>query len=91
MTSVNVAYCQVESTLERLLTTEAVKKRGMPSLGDLLSLPLFRDLTFSVISAPHFKLPKTLAARLLQCRDSQEKRLRADSKAVCLCLLPQRC
>ncbi|CAG0897351.1 unnamed protein product [Darwinula stevensoni] len=72
----------IKSTLERLLTTEAVKKRGMPSLGDLLSLPLFRDLTFSVISVPRLKLPKSLAARLLQCQDSQEKRLCADGKAV---------
>ncbi|GFO45019.1 mitochondrial ribonuclease p protein 1 homolog, partial [Plakobranchus ocellatus] len=73
---------QIRSVLESILTTEACKN-GLPSVADLLSHPLFCDVSFPPLSnKPTLKIPSKLKEFVKAAKEEVESRLKNDQKLL---------
>ncbi|KAH9512832.1 hypothetical protein Btru_036707 [Bulinus truncatus] len=73
---------QIRSVLESILTTEACKN-GLPSIVNLLSHPLFSDVTLpSQLNKPVLKIPSKLKEFVKSSKEEIESRLKSDQKLL---------
>ncbi|CAL1544540.1 unnamed protein product [Lymnaea stagnalis] len=73
---------QIRSVLESILTTEACKN-GLPSVTDLLSHPLFSDVSLPPqVSKPVLKIPSKLKEFVKSSKEEIESRLKSDQKLL---------
>ncbi|KAM9325794.1 PX domain-containing protein kinase-like protein isoform 2-T2 [Gastrophryne carolinensis] len=71
----------VVSVLESILSCEACKS-GMPSLSQLLQMPLFSDVTLLNTEKPQFKIPTKLKEALKTAKECVERRLVEEQKLI---------
>ncbi|XP_030061221.1 LOW QUALITY PROTEIN: PX domain-containing protein kinase-like protein [Microcaecilia unicolor] len=71
----------VVSVLESILSSEA-SKMGMPTVSELLQMPLFSDVILTNSEKPHFKIPTKLKEALKTVKESIEKRLIEEQKLI---------
>lgn len=71
----------VVSVLESILSCEACKS-GMPSVSQLLQMPLFSDVTLMSTEKPQFKIPTKLKEALKTAKECMEKRLVEEQKLI---------
>lgn len=71
----------VVSVLESVLSCEACKS-GMPSVSQLLQMPLFSDVTLVNTEKPQFKIPTKLKEALKTAKECMEKRLVEEQKLM---------
>ncbi|KAM5147811.1 PX domain-containing protein kinase-like protein [Mantella aurantiaca] len=71
----------VVSVLESILSCEACKS-GMPSVSQLLQMPLFSDVTLMNAEKPQFKIPTKLKEALKTAKECMEKRLVEEQKLI---------
>ncbi|XP_029456822.1 PX domain-containing protein kinase-like protein isoform X3 [Rhinatrema bivittatum] len=71
----------VVSVLESTLSNEA-SKTGMPSISQLLQMPLFSDVILTNSEKPHFKVPTKLKEALKTVKECIEKRLIEEQKLI---------
>ncbi|XP_012938998.1 PX domain-containing protein kinase-like protein isoform X2 [Aplysia californica] len=73
---------QIRSVLESILTTEACKN-GLPSVADLLSHPLFCDVSLPPpVAKPVLKIPSKLKEFVKSAKEEIESRLKSDQKLL---------
>lgn len=73
---------QIRSVLESILTTEACKN-SLPSVDDLLSHPLFSDVSFPPLSnKPVLKFPSKLKEFVRAAKEEVETRIKSDQKLL---------
>lgn len=72
---------QIRSVLESILTSEACKN-GIPTVSDLLSHPLFSDVTLPMMDKPSLKIPSKLKEFIKTAKDEMEKRLHDEQKVL---------
>ncbi|XP_059167032.1 PX domain-containing protein kinase-like protein isoform X2 [Physella acuta] len=73
---------QIRSVLESILTSEACKN-GLPSVTDLLSHPLFSDVSFPpFVNKPVLKIPSKLKEIVRAAKEEIESRLKSDQKLL---------
>ncbi|XP_071155726.1 PX domain-containing protein kinase-like protein isoform X1 [Mytilus edulis] len=72
---------QIRSVLESILTSEACKN-GLPTVADLLSHPLFSDITLPLMDKPILKIPSKLKEFIRTAKDDVEKRLHDEQKVI---------
>ncbi|RUS82137.1 hypothetical protein EGW08_010111 [Elysia chlorotica] len=73
---------QIRSVLESILTTEACKN-SLPSVEDLLSHPLFSDVSFPPLSSkPVLKFPSKLKEFVRAAKEEVESRIKSDQKLI---------
>ncbi|XP_021343288.1 PX domain-containing protein kinase-like protein isoform X2 [Mizuhopecten yessoensis] len=70
---------QLRSALESILTTEACKN-GLPTVPDLLSHPLFSDVTLPATDKPVLKIPSKLKEAIRLAKEDMESRLQEEQK-----------
>ncbi|KAG8430477.1 hypothetical protein GDO86_020532 [Hymenochirus boettgeri] len=71
----------VVAVLESILSSEACKS-SMPSVGQLLQMPLFGDMTLMNMEKPQFKIPSKLKEALKKAKECTEKRLVEEQKMI---------
>lgn len=71
----------VVSVLESILSCEACKS-GMPSVSQLLQMPLFSDVALMNTEKPQFKIPTKLKEALKTAKECMEKRLAEEQKSI---------
>ncbi|KAM4652833.1 PX domain-containing protein kinase-like protein isoform 3-T3 [Discoglossus pictus] len=71
----------IAPVLESILSSEACKC-GMPSVSQLLQMPLFSDVTLMHSEKPQFKIPTKLKEALKTAKECMEKRLTEEQKLV---------
>ncbi|MEE6501830.1 hypothetical protein FKM82_004332 [Ascaphus truei] len=71
----------VVSVLESILSSDACKC-GMPSVSQLLQMPLFSDVTLMNSEKPQFKIPTKLKEALKTAKECVEKRLSEEQKLI---------
>ncbi|GFR64436.1 pX domain-containing protein kinase-like protein [Elysia marginata] len=73
---------EIRSVLESILTTEACKN-SLPSVEDLLSHPLFSDVSFPPLSnKPVLKFPSKLKEFVRSAKEEVESRIKSDQKLL---------
>ena len=72
---------QIRSVLESILTTEACKN-GLPTVADLLSHPLFSNVTLPLMDKPILKIPSKLKEFIRTAKDDMENRLHDEQKVI---------
>ncbi|XP_052278668.1 PX domain-containing protein kinase-like protein isoform X2 [Dreissena polymorpha] len=72
---------QLRSVLESILTTEACKN-GLPSVQNLLTHPLFADVSLTTQEKPYLKIPSKLKEPLRKAKEEFEARLREEQKRI---------
>ncbi|XP_076865154.1 PX domain-containing protein kinase-like protein isoform X2 [Brachyhypopomus gauderio] len=77
----SVAYTSVVSVLQSILTTEACKT-GMPTVSHILQMSLFSDVQQFNSEKPQFKITSKLKEALKSSKESMEKRLQEEQRAI---------
>ncbi|XP_063282936.1 PX domain-containing protein kinase-like protein isoform X1 [Pelobates fuscus] len=71
----------VVPVLESILSCEACKN-GVPTIAQLLQMPLFHDVTLMNSEKPQFKIPTKLKEALKTAKECMEKRLSEEQKLI---------